>query len=799
MTRWLRLLTLAFGVFFCFAACGTKHHDFADADAGGTSGGDQGGTGAEGGARTDDGGNGAIPASGAPSGGEGGTGGTDTEPSGGSDGGLGSGGGDTVELKQQGEACTANEDCESTNCRDEVCCDTACDGPCEACVEAHTSAPDGTCAPVLPGADPHDACEATAVESCGTDGSCDGAGECRKYGSNQVCAGAMCSGSQFSAARTCDGEGTCDPVTSMACGDDPCSTEGCEKPCTVPADCPTGSFCGANKICHNQLTNGAQCGAAGECRSKFCVDGVCCESACTGTCNACSKSKTGQDSGRCVGVAANQDPDNECAVDNANACGRDGTCSGGGACKVKSLGTACGAATCSGSTLTPQGSCDGASSCDGGTPQACPGNRTCASATACRTTCTADAHCISGYYCASGACVKKKTQGSSCGAANECSTAACRDSVCCESACGLACQACSNATTGLANGKCGARSGFATQGCPADNPTACVDLDGDLSNCGACGNSCPSTSIPGATRTCNNGACGTVCPAGTLGDGLNVCIPVSTIAADQQFTCGILSTGKVSCWGDTSEGIDPVGAGVSNFVFTSISASWNKRVCGIRDNGQIACWGSLPSTHTGPYIALAMGGNHACGIKANQSLDCWSTDGDTVIEAEPSGKYKGIASMDHYACAIISGGASDGKLKCWGDSFNYSASPPSDSFKRVIGGANHACGIKTDDNITCWGLLYYPQFPAATKFKTLGYGGVAHYCGILTDNSIFCWGSDGGLGGPNASIPAGSFKALALGDHHTCGVTTGGQVVCAGSEDTYGQGANQPGPFQGYW
>jgi alpha-tubulin suppressor-like RCC1 family protein len=290
--------------------------------------------------------------------------------------------------------------------------------------------------------------------------------------------------------------------------------------------------------------------------------------------------------------------------------------------------------------------------------------------------------------------------------------------------------------------------------------------------------------------------CGTACPAGTLGDGLNVCIPVATIAADTKFTCGLLSTGKVSCWGDTTD-IDPVAAGVSSFVFTSISSNWDK-VCGIRDNGQIVCWGSVPSTHAGPYIALAMGSNHTCAIKANQSLECWSYDGDTVTEAEPSGKYKGIAAMDHYSCAIISGGTSDGKLKCWGDSLNYS-SIPTDVFKRVIGGANHACGIKTDGTIKCWGLLYYPQFPASTQFKTLGYGGSTHYCGILTDNSIFCWGLDGGVGGPNASIPAGSFKAVAVGTHHTCGVTTGGQVVCAGSEDTYGQGANQPGPFQGYW
>src|SRR6478752_6482220 len=777
---WIRLLVVGWPVFLFVSGCGTKTREYADS-AGGTSGVSNAG---DGGKLT--GGSAHAGSSSAAAGaGRAGDGGMSSSSDGGSM--SGSAGSESTELKKPGEVCAVNEDCQSSSCRDEVCCDTACDGPCEACAEKYTSAPSGTCAPALTGSDPHDDCETASAQSCGNDGSCDGAGACRKYGSNQVCVDAACAGNDFSPARTCDGKGTCNTTTAVACGDSPCSTEGCESPCNMKADCPSGSYCTAAKVCHNQQTDGAACGAAGDCRSGFCVDGVCCESACDGLCAACSKAKTGQDSGRCVGVSANQDPDNECAIDSANACGRDGTCSGGGACRVQSLGSACGTATCSGSTLTPAGSCDGASSCSAGTAQACPGNFTCASATACRTTCTADTQCVSGYFCASGSCTKKKSQGASCGAANECSSASCRDGVCCESACSLACQACSSATTGLANGKCGARTSSATQACPAASPTACVDITSDLSNCGACGNSCPTPGVSGATRTCTNGVCGAACPAGTLGDGTNVCIPVSTIAADEQFTCAILSTGKISCWGDITERLEPVAAGVSNYVFTSITASYRKQMCGIRDNGQIVCWGTAPSTHAGPYIALAASDNHVCAIKSNQSLECWSNDNDTAIEAEPSGKYKGIASMDHYSCAIISGGSSDGKLKCWGDSGNYSfrPAPTSDTFTRVIGGANHGCGIKTGGLITCWGLLSYPEFPPSTKFKTLGYGGSTHYCGILTDDTIFCWGSDGGEGGPAASEPAGSFKALALGVHHTCGVTTAGRVVCAGSENMW--------------
>ncbi len=411
------------------------------------------------------------------------------------------------------------------------------------------------------------------------------------------------------------------------------------------------------------------------------------------------------------------------------------------------------------------------------------------------TSCDDHEDCDAGEYCATDTCKRKQSSGHACDSDDECRSDACRDGVCCEASCSLACQACSNDTTGLANGKCGARTGATSRACPSDEPTSCVDVESDVENCGECGNDCPSSGAAGATRTCTNGTCGFACPPGTLGDGANVCIPVSTIAAGTKFTCALLSDGKVSCWGDTSGGIAPATAGVADYVFTSLSANYDY-VCGLRDTGQVVCWGGMKNTHNGPYIALSAGSEHVCAIKANQSLECWSRDSDTVTETEPTGKYKGIAAMHHYSCALIAGGADDGKLKCWGDSGNYGGRPPPTNtvFTSVIGGANHGCALKPDKNIVCFGLLYYPEFPASTAFKALGAGGSTHYCGILSDDTIFCWGSDEGIGGAAAAEPAGSFTSVALGGSHTCGVTSARRVVCAGN-NTYGQSANQPGPF----
>lgn len=71
------------------------------------------------------------------------------------------------------------------------------------------------------------------------------------------------------------------------------------KGCSVPADCPGGTFC---------------------------VDGVCCDSDCTGTCKACSIFKKGGGSnGVCDFIGAGNDPDDECNGASPN-------CDGAGMC-----------------------------------------------------------------------------------------------------------------------------------------------------------------------------------------------------------------------------------------------------------------------------------------------------------------------------------------------------------------------------------------------------------------------------------------------------------------------------------
>lgn len=118
------------------------------------------------------------------------------------------------------------------------------------------------------------------------------------------------------------------------------------------------------------LELGKACPSGPACASGFCVDGVCCNSACTGTCQTCAATGSSGAAGTCSPVAAGQDPANECDTDVA-AC-LAGTCDGAGACGKAPDGTVCRA---------PDGGCDVSESCAAGV---CPSDSAAALGVTCR-------------------------------------------------------------------------------------------------------------------------------------------------------------------------------------------------------------------------------------------------------------------------------------------------------------------------------------------------------------------------------------------------------------------------------
>jgi hypothetical protein len=300
-------------------------------------------------------------------------------------------------LRPNGSACGGDGQCQSSLCVSGWCCNSACTGTCEAC---DLSGLEGTCSPVPAGQMRAGQCAAEAPSTCGRDGACDGRRGCRRYPAGTECAPGGCSGSTERAASTCDPAGKCQTGTTRSCAPNLCMGSSCGSRCTTGAECLPGFFCDSG-ACQVKRPLGAACSSAAQCASDNCVDRVCCNSDCSGTCLACNLPGS---MGTCTPVPDMQDPGLECPLQPAPTCGRAGGCDGRGNCRVYSAGTPCGPPrSCTGSTETAASLCNGRGACEGGTTRDC-GNFLC-SQDSCATSCQSAAQCKQGLLCLGNACV----------------------------------------------------------------------------------------------------------------------------------------------------------------------------------------------------------------------------------------------------------------------------------------------------------------------------------------------------------------------------------------------------------
>ena len=219
---------------------------------------------------------------------------------------------DTWLYHARGGDCGSAADCNTGFCVDGKCCETACDQACETC-----SGNDfGLCASVVGQDDPG---------TCSGNMTCDGSGACKKALGQTCSSGAECVGARCVDGRCCENDcttacrscanaaGTC--TTVVASQDDD--------------NCSGTQTCSASGACLRDL--GQTCSNAAQCAEGTCVDGRCCEDACTTPCRSCANS-----AGTCTTVVSSADDDN---------CSGNDTCDGSGACVPKlANGGSCGAA-----------------------------------------------------------------------------------------------------------------------------------------------------------------------------------------------------------------------------------------------------------------------------------------------------------------------------------------------------------------------------------------------------------------------------------------------------------------------
>ncbi len=171
------------------------------------------------------------------------------------------------------------------------------------------------------------------------------------------------------------------------------------------------------------------------------------------------------------------------------------------------------------------------------------------------------------------------------------------------------------------------------------------------------------------------------------------------------FTCAVLSTGGVKCWGYNAEGQLGNGTTTNSSAPVSVTGLASSATaigaggyhgCALLSSGALQCWGysgygelgngsttssSVPVSVTGgaSWSAVAGGGFYTCGLSA-ASAECWgdnsvselgngtsvATSSTPVLVSTTGAAVVSVAAGVYHACALLS----DGTVECWGHNNN---------------------------------------------------------------------------------------------------------------------------------
>jgi hypothetical protein len=479
---------------------------------------------------------------------------------------------------------------------------------------------------------------------------------CTTTNGTAACVGGSC------ATGSCNtGYGDCDGNPANGCETTLANVTYCGT-CTSEPDCQkvAGFFCNGVQ-CEKKRQPGAGCTDPKQCQLGFCVDGVCCNSVCSGACRSCAvtghegtctnyDAQTDPESecgscrvcnggGVCAGATDGTDPKDNCSQQAASTCGRDGACDGAGGCRLWGSGTQCAGQSCSGSTRYPASTCDGSGTCVPGNGQSCA-PYTCLG-TDCRLSCTLHTDCTTGNYCSTGgACVPKQDPGVDCTGDVQCLSGKCVDGVCCSTDCAGTCEACNIA------GHKGTCWPIAVDTDPAaecgscrlcNGARGCKDAADGTDPKDECSQSSQSTC--GQDGTCSGGACrkwplGTVCAAQTCSGNLQQ----NADTCNGTGTC--VDGGSTSCGGYLCSGT-ACATSCSTDAQCNTGAGYNCR------NSQCRKWATLMSETFTPLPTN--------WTVYNQGAYPWYVPSTGNTTGSPSGGDYAIADSDGYGPGIATG------------------------------------------------------------------------------------------------------------------------------------------------
>jgi alpha-tubulin suppressor-like RCC1 family protein len=353
---------------------------------------------------------------------------------------------------------------------------------------------------------------------------------------------------------------------------------------------------------------------------------------------------------------------------------------------------------------------------------------------------------------------------------------------------------------------------------------------------------------------------------------------VASISAGYGHTCARLSNGQVRCWGRNTSAQLGDGTQVSSAAPVTVKLSSTKSLagaiavaagedntCALLSSGGVKCWGGnarrqLGNTATtGEFsavpvdvgnaqgaafkdaAALSLGSEHACMVTAAGIARCWGSNayrqmgaGSTAPFAAVPSKVTGFtvgakplalsSTSAGHSCVLLGGGV----IKCWGRNAEgqvgtgsvtgFSGGPIGiDTPTQVISISNavavavgelRSCAILVSGRVWCWGgfnsqtagtPVQVPNITGAVSVTV----GLYHYCALLGTGRVWCWGFDdygqlgNGTGTPPDSTTPVEVKGLVTnvqGVPSVTGITAALNTSCArlttGSVRCWGAEAN---------
>ncbi len=286
--------------------------------------------------------------------------------------------------------------------------------------------------------------------------------------------------------------------------------------------------------------------------------------------------------------------------------------------------------------------------------------------------------------------------------------------------------------------------------------------------------------------------------------------PLAQIVTAANSTCGILTDGKLNCWGNNFAGqlgdgttdmrLSPtlIDGGSEYLTVAHGNSNGPAHTCAIATTGALKCWGGNAYGQVGDgttterhtpvvidsgtqYLSVSVAGDgsngHTCGVTSTNVLKCWGSnahgqlgDGTTTSSLTPITVEPSIASVstgNRHTCAITMAGV----LKCWGENSSYGQLGTGNntnyivptvidsgvSYSQVSTAYTRTCGVTTSNVLKCWGHRIGNGTTSFVNTPTIIDGGTAYgavgsgpngSCAITTAGVLKCWGinSNGSVG-----------------------------------------------------